>query len=100
MKKGVGCRIGGVAVRRLVVEVTFQGPTLDAEISLVDPDSKKAIGVSRKTRDWNKRVRDNLNALIDAVEESVVQTIFREESETNTAEESIADHLGKGEGQY
>lgn len=92
MKKGVGCRIGGVTTRRVIIRITPQGPTIDGTFALVDLETRATVGVTRKTRDWPTAVQKKLVEFVESLEEAAVPLAFLESE--GSSETSIAEHLG------
>lgn len=98
MKKGVGCRIGGVAVRKLTVAMTPQGPTIDVVYMLVDPEKRDVLGASRKTRDWPPEVLKKVSELVEMLEASGAQSIFIDTDSGD--EQSICSYLDGEESDF
>lgn len=95
MKRGTGCRIGAVSAAKVTVVMTAAGPTIDAEIHLLDPVSGAALGATRKTRDWPESVRSSLATLLESIELAAADRVFSEPE--SAGEPSIVDSLEKSE---
>lgn len=91
MKLGSGCRIGAVAVSKVILTNTPAGIGIDVHYQLIDPETKAVMAVSRMTRDWPPNFKEDLDKFVEAVETALAQRVFT--SSEGATSLSIADHL-------
>lgn len=94
MKRGNGCTVDAVELRKLQVTRTATGVSISAVFALLDSRTGSVVAWRKKTSAWPAdKVLPALTALTDILEEAVVSETFREGDGESAEEMTIPGFL-------